>query len=293
MQAVKSFFAFIGKILSFIGNNFKALVFLLIIYLLFFANSTPVQNANLAEINLSGAIMDDKDMLDQIYKIKDDENIKGVLLNINSPGGALSPSVEISMAIKELAAKKPVVAYASGTMASGSYLSGVWANKILANPGSFIGSIGVIMQGMEFSKLAEKIGVSEQTVSAGEFKQAGTPTRPWRDDEKAALQELVNKSYELFTSEVAKARGLDLNKTNTWANARVFLAKEAKEVGLIDEVSNYQKAKLLTQKLAKINDPIWKQDSEIEKAFKKFSAESKSYISSFFGAKIEARSSLF
>ncbi|MFC2527624.1 MAG: signal peptide peptidase SppA, partial [Campylobacter sp.] len=219
MQFLKNIFAPIGAVLGFINKYFKSLIFLLILFLIFAGGESAQQKgANLAQLSLSGAIMDDSEILEKIETLKKDEAIKGVLLLIDSPGGALSPSVEISLAIKSLNSRKPVVAYAKGTMASGSYLGGVWASKIYANPGSFIGSIGVIMQGLDVSEAAAKLGFSEQIVKAGELKEAGTMMRKWSDAERASLQALVDESYELFTREVAQARSLDLRKRDTWAN---------------------------------------------------------------------------
>lgn len=150
--------------------------------------------------------------MEKIINAKNDSNIKGVLFVIDSPGGAFAPSMELALAIKDLKIKKPVLVYASGTMASGSYLAGVGANKILANPASFIGSIGVIMQGADLSGLANKLGIKEQTIQAGEFKSAGTFARAWNENERNFLQGLIDQSYDLFTGFVAKERALDLNK---------------------------------------------------------------------------------
>ena len=262
MQFLKNIFAPIGAVLGFINKYFKSLIFLLILFLIFAGGESAQQKgANLAQLSLSGAIMDDGEILEKIETLKNDEAIKGVLLLIDSPGGALSPSVEISLAIKSLNSRKPVVAYAKGTMASGSYLGGVWASKIYANPGSFIGSIGVIMQGLDVSEAAAKLGFAEQIVKAGELKEAGTMMRKWSDAERASLQALVDESYELFTREVAQARSLDLRKRDTWANARVFLASGAKGVGLIDEVGSLDDAKSALVKASGVADPIWQEPS--------------------------------
>lgn len=289
MQFLKNIFAPIGAVLGFINKYFKSLIFLLILFLIFAGGESAQQKgANLAQLSLSGAIMDDSEILEKIETLKNDEAIKGVLLLIDSPGGALSPSVEISLAIKSLNSRKPVVAYAKGTMASGSYLGGVWASKIYANPGSFIGSIGVIMQGLDVSEAAAKLGFAEQIVKAGEFKEAGTMMRKWSDAERASLQALVDESYELFTREVAQARSLDLRKRDTWANARVFLASSAKGVGLIDEVGSLEDAKSALVKASGVADPIWQEPSAYEKMMDKLANKSESLVRGAFGAKLMA-----
>ena len=289
MQFLKNIFAPIGAVLGFINKYFKSLIFLLILFLIFAGGESAQQKgANLAQLSLSGAIMDDSEILEKIETLKNDEAIKGVLLLIDSPGGALSPSVEISLAIKSLNSRKPVVAYAKGTMASGSYLGGVWASKIYANPGSFIGSIGVIMQGLDVSEAAAKLGLSEQIVKAGELKEAGTMMRKWSDAERASLQALVDESYELFTREVAQARSLDLRKRDAWANARVFLASGAKGVGLIDEVGSLEDAKSALIKASGVADPIWQEPSAYEKMIDRLANKSESLVRGAFGAKLMA-----
>lgn len=289
MRVLKEIFGTLGEILGFINKYFKAMIFLLLVYLIFFTGqSDEIKQANLAEIRLNDAIMDANDVLEKIYASSDDENIKAVLFNIDSPGGALSPSVEISKAIKELNEKKPVIVYASGTMASGSYLSGVWARKILANEGSFIGSIGVIMQGANIENLANKIGISEQTVKAGEYKEAGTFMRAWNEKERESLQNLVDKSYSFFVNEVANARHLNIDNNETWANARVFLADDALKLGLIDEISTYKRAKSETEKISGVLNPVWQEEPFYEKMLKRLETSTKSQILGTFTNKILA-----
>lgn len=289
MRVLKEIFGTLGEILGFINKYFKAMIFLLLVYLIFFTGqSDEIKQANLAEIRLDDAIMDANDVLEKIYASSDDENIKAVLFNIDSPGGALSPSVEISKAIKELNEKKPVIVYASGTMASGSYLSGVWARKILANEGSFIGSIGVIMQGANIENLANKIGISEQTVKAGEYKEAGTFMRAWNEKERESLQNLVDRSYGFFVNEVANARHLNIDNNETWANARVFLADDALKLGLIDEISTYKRAKSETEKISGVLNPVWQEEPFYEKMLKRLETSTKSQILGTFTNKILA-----
>jgi signal peptide peptidase sppA, 36K type len=287
MGFLRFIFAPIVAIFRFINTYFKAMLFLLIVFLIFFSGERESVNPpNLTQINLSGAIMDANEALEKIEAACKDGNIKGVLLYIDSPGGALAPSVELHLAVKNLRAKKPVVAYAGGSMTSGSYYAGAGADRILANPGAFIGSIGVIMQGADASELAAKIGVSQQVVKAGEYKEAGTFVRQWSKVEREQLQELVNASYEMFVSDVAADRNLDANKSKEWANARVFLANDAAKLGLIDEVSDYYSARAELEKLSGVAEPVWEKPSVYEKAMQKFINQgTNSLISAFFEAK--------
>ncbi|HEB9986546.1 signal peptide peptidase SppA [Campylobacter jejuni] len=280
MQILKSFFKALGCGIKFINTYFKTFVLLLIVIWILMPSVNSSSNlANLERIDLKGEIFDSSAVLEKIINAKNDSNIKGVLFVIDSPGGAFAPSMELALAIKDLKIKKPVLVYASGTMASGSYLAGVGANKILANPASFIGSIGVIMQGADLSGLANKLGIKEQTIQAGEFKSAGTFARAWNENERNFLQGLIDQSYDLFTGFVAKERALDLNKKDQWANARVFLAAKAKELGLIDELSNYENAKKELEKLANVSNPVWKEEDKIDKFLNRLEGQTSSLIS--------------
>ncbi|HBK2100879.1 TPA: signal peptide peptidase SppA [Campylobacter jejuni] len=280
MQILKSFFKALGCGIKFINTYFKTFVLLLIIIWILIPSANSSSNlANLERIDLKGEIFDSSAVLEKIINAKNDSNIKGVLFVIDSPGGAFAPSMELALAIKDLKIKKPVLVYASGTMASGSYLAGVGANKILANPASFIGSIGVIMQGTDLSGLANKLGIKEQTIQAGEFKSAGTFARAWNENERNFLQGLIDQSYDLFTGFVAKERALDLNKKDQWANARVFLAAKAKELGLIDGLSNYENAKKELEKLANVSNPVWKEEDKIDKFLNRLEGQASSLIS--------------
>ncbi|EOH9777300.1 signal peptide peptidase SppA, partial [Campylobacter jejuni] len=280
MQILKSFFKALGCGIKFINTYFKTFVLLLIVIWILIPSANSSSNlANLERIDLKGEIFDSSAVLEKIINAKNDSNIKGVLFVIDSPGGAFAPSMELALAIKDLKIKKPVLVYASGTMASGSYLAGVGANKILANPASFIGSIGVIMQGADLSGLANKLGIKEQTIQAGEFKSAGTFARAWNENERNFLQGLIDQSYDLFTGFVAKERALDLNKKDQWANARVFLAAKAKELGLIDELGNYENAKKELEKLANVSNPVWKEEDKIDKFLNRLEGQTSSLIS--------------
>ncbi|WP_230099772.1 signal peptide peptidase SppA [Campylobacter jejuni] len=280
MQILKSFFKALGCGIKFINTYFKTFVLLLIVIWILMPSANSSSNlANLERIDLKGEIFDSSAVLEKIINAKNDSNIKGVLFVVDSPGGAFAPSMELALAIKDLKIKKPVLVYASGTMASGSYLAGVGANKILANPASFIGSIGAIMQGADLSGLANKLGIKEQTIQAGEFKSAGTFARAWNENERNFLQGLIDQSYDLFTGFVAKERALDLNKKDQWANARVFLAAKAKELGLIDELSNYENAKKELEKLANVSNPVWKEEDKIDKFLNRLEGQTSSLIS--------------
>ena len=256
--------------IKFIQENFKTVFFLTILY--FVVSSTDpkdMEKANLQTIELSGPIMSASDILEKIQKAKNNSAIKGVLLKVNSPGGAVAPSVEIAYAIKELNKIKPVVAYASGIMASGSYYSSIWASKIVANPGSMIGSIGVIMQSVDASELIAKMGIKTQTVKIGKFKEVGTPTRQWTKDERKELEKITQNTYDMFITDVSNARKLKKDEHEKYADAHIFTSEQAKEVGLVDYVATISTAKNLVQKLSGVSKPIWSKEDKMEKFMEK------------------------
>ncbi len=284
MDGLKQFFSPFFTTMGFIQNHFKAMLFLLILFLLFSPGEGELEPANLAEIKLQGIIMDASVVVDQLEEARENKSIKGVLFVVNSPGGAVPPSIEIMEAIKRLKEKKPVVAYAAGTIASGSYYASIYANKIYANPGSMVGSIGVIMQGSNFAELAQKIGVSAQVVKAGKFKEVGTASRAWEPYEKAELEKVVNNTYELFVSDVAKARKLDPAKHTEFADAHIFTASQAKEVGLIDKLGVAYDAKNALVELSGVRKPVWQQEDKIDSFMRKLSGESASFLGAYFSS---------
>lgn len=270
MNFFKMLFWPITAPIQFIQNNFKTVLFLTLLYFIVTSmDNKPLEEANLQVIKLHGPIMNVDDVLEKIETAKNDINIQGVLLSVNSPGGAVAPSVEVAYAIKELSEIKPVVAYASGIMASGSYYASIWADKILANPGSMIGSIGVIMQSVDASELISKIGVKTQTVKVGEYKEAGTPTRQWTQQEREELEKITKSTYEMFVNDVANARKLKADDHKIYADAHIFTASQAKEVGLIDKVDTLNGAKSLVQRLSKVDKPVWKKEDKMDKLMDK------------------------
>jgi len=233
-------------------------------------DNSSIKAPNLATVNISGPIIDAQKVVKSIDDLADDVNIKGVLLLVDSPGGAVAPSVEIALAVKRLKSKKPVVAYAAGIMASGSYYASIWSNKIIANPAATIGSIGVIMEGVNIQNLLEKIGIKPQVAKAGRYKEIGTPFREWTEIEQKAIKEHVLDIYQMFVEDVATARHLNIKDLDKFADAKIFIAKRAKEVGLIDEIGSIKEAKELIRRLSGVEVANWKEKSKFEQYMEKF-----------------------
>ena len=289
LNFIKKLFLPITGTLDFIQNYFKSLLFIVLLILLF-GQSDPaaLEKPNLSRIALNGPIFKIETVLEKIEEAKNDNNIKGVLFTVDSPGGAVAPSVELSYAIKELSQIKPVIAYASGIMASGSYYASIWADMIIANPGSMVGSIGVIFQGANVEELISKLGIKTQTVKAGKFKEAGTPTRAWTAYEEEELNKVLNDTYQTFVNDVSSARELDPKDHTKFADAHIFTAKQAKEVGLIDRVTTLTNAKKELIKKSGVTKPIWKKEDKFEKFMDKIIQESISQFTILFSNQLKA-----
>jgi len=263
--------------LDFISKYFKPLVFIVILVLIFGdKKSQSLNNANLAKIYLKGIILDSTQVLKDIKSVAENTKYKGVMFIIDSPGGSVPPSIEISEAIKRLNTIKPVVVYAKGTLASGSYYSSIWANKIIANPGSMIGSIGVVLQSPDMSALMDKVGIKYRSIRAGKYKDIGNPLKVWKEYENIELQKVINGTYEMFIKDVAMARGLKIEDHTVYADAHIFTASQAKNVGLIDEVGVLYDASAVLQTLSGVDTPIYEEikEDELKAFFKDITRES-------------------
>lgn len=259
MKTIKKIFGFfIVKPLEFIQRYFKTFVFLFIVVLIVSSGSTKKNfNANLAKIYLKGPIFGSDTFMAQIESLKNYPNLKGILLVIDSPGGGLAASVEVADIIKELNENIPVVAYVQGTMASGSYYAGMYASTIVANRGSMIGSIGVILNGYNIKDLMDKIGIQSQSIKAGEYKEAGTISREWNDTEKVYLQNILNQQYNMFINDVANARNLNVKNYKSFAEGKIFNSYDALNLGLIDLVGTQVNAINILKELSGVENIVW------------------------------------
>jgi protease-4 len=280
-------FQWIKSILGFIKEYFKSLLFLAILFWLFSPTEDQLLNYNLAKVYLKGEIVDTTEIVEELREVLDDDEVKGLLLIVDSGGGAVSGSIEISDIVKRIRDKKPVVTYASGTLASGSYYSSIWSNEIVANRGSIVGSIGVIFDGINYSELAEEIGIASQTLTAGKYKEVGTASREWKPHEKAEMEKVIEDMYLTFITDVSNARGLDLNRSSEFADAHIFTAKQALEVGLIDSLGTVIEAEKRLEEITDLPFPVWEKESEVDKFMKEFSSNLANGILSNFQPKFK------
>ena len=187
-----------------------------------------------------------------IKKANEDPQIKGIILEINSPGGEVVASEEIAQAVKN--SKKPVVAWIREVGASGAYWIASASSVIVADRLSITGSIGVLASYLEFSGLFEKYGITYQKLTSGELKDTGTPFRSLQDNEKEILQKKLDLIQEIFITEVAQNRKLPEQSVRELATGMFYLGLEAKQNGLIDVIGSKQEAIDQVKRLAGIKE---------------------------------------
>lgn len=197
----------------------------------------------LAVVRLEGEIFDAAWHADQLRGYRLSGNIAGVLLRVDSPGGAVAPSQELySEVAAYMADGKPLVVSMGNVAASGGYYVSSPAHKIFASPGTLTGSIGVIFSMPMYQELAKKIGVDFRTMKAGEMKDAGSPFRPMTDKESKYFQALLDDVHEQFIADVASGRGIDTAKVRELADGRVLTGRQAAENGLVDTIGGFAEA---------------------------------------------------
>ncbi|MGH7800346.1 MAG: signal peptide peptidase SppA [Thermodesulfobacteriota bacterium] len=205
-----------------------------------------------AILEVQGVILDSQPYLDSISKIKKDDGIKAIVLRIDSPGGAVGPSQEIYSEILKLREKKPVIATLGSVGASGGYYIACAAQKILANPGTITGSIGVIAQFVSYEQLLKWAKLDVEVIKSGEFKDVGSPFKKMTETEKQYMQQLIDNVYSQFKLAVSKARGIDSKEMDKIADGRIFTGEQAKNLKLIDELGTLSDAVNLAGSLSGI-----------------------------------------
>jgi protease-4 len=227
--------------------------------------SEYIDSDHIAVIRLTGLIAEEADgdgflssgntsgaVLKQLRKAVQNKHVKGVLLRIDSPGGTVSTSQEIADEIKILRDKQKAVVVSMGDVsASGGYYVACGADKIVADPGTITGSIGVIFHTMNFKGLADKFGVQAQVVKSGPFKDIGSPYRQMTPEEKAILQNLISDAYDQFVTAISNGRHMPIETVRKLADGRIYSGRQALKLGLIDKLGSYTVALNLIQDMCK------------------------------------------
>lgn len=205
-------------------------------------------------IEVYGPIVSSDDLNKNIIEFRDNNSIKAVILRIDSPGGAVGPSQEIYNEVIKLQKKKPVIVSMGSVAASGGYYIAAPAERLFANPGTITGSIGVIMSFPNYEGLMEKIGYSSVVVKSGRFKDIGSASRPFRDDERQLMQALIDDVHSQFVEAVSLGREMPAEKVRDLSDGRIFSGRQALAAGLIDELGGFQDAVDYTAKLTGMGD---------------------------------------
>ncbi len=203
-------------------------------------------------IPIEGIIGDSGEIIDQINEFADSNGIRAVVLRIDTPGGSVAPSQEIYQAVRELRKKKKVVVSMGSVAASGGYLIAVAADRIVANPGTITGSISAVMHYANVEELLKKVGIRSSAIKSGKFKDIGSPVREMTAEERSLIQGIVDDIYDQFVRTVSENRKIPLSKIVRLADGRVFTGRQAKELGLIDDLGGLQDAVLLAGRLSGI-----------------------------------------
>jgi protease IV len=195
-------------------------------------------------VDLEGVIISPKIVVDQLKKFGDDDSIKAIILHVNSPGGGVAASEEIYREVKRIRddKKKRIVASIESVGASGAYYVSSATNKIYADKGSIVGSIGVIAEWVNYGDLLHWAKLKDVTMKAGEFKDTGSPTRDMTPAEKEYLQSLIDNMHGQFIQAVADGRKTKFDDIKAIANGKVWTGEQALSMKLIDQVGDFQAA---------------------------------------------------
>lgn len=189
-----------------------------------------------------GENIDGNRMIRDLRELKEDEDVKAVVLRINSPGGSAYDSEQIWHAVGELKKEKPVIVSMGDYAASGGYYIACNADTIVAEPTTLTGSIGIFGMMPDMQGLAQKVGVSFDVVKTNEFSDMGIPVRPMTESEKALMQAYVERGYDLFLTRVSEGRGMTKEAVDQVGQGRVWTGVRAKELGLVDELGGLDRA---------------------------------------------------
>jgi protease-4 len=208
-------------------------------------------------VRIEGLIADSKTPIDEIKEYVKDPSIKAIILRIDSPGGAVAPSQEIYEEVRKAIAKKKVIVSMGTVAASGGYYIAAPATRIIANPGTLTGSIGVIMEIPNIEGLMSKLGIKTEVVKSGSHKDIASVFRGIGTKEREILQNVLDNVHSQFIKAVSEGRKMHINDVKNIADGRIFTGEQALKVGLVDELGNLEDAVQTAAKLVGIKgEPV-------------------------------------
>ncbi len=226
-----------------VGGLFLFFLLVIITAGLFPFRSMSVSVGNkIAVLEVEGPITDSLGIIEQIKEYRNASSIKSVIMRIDSPGGGVGPSQEIYAELKKLAAQKPLIVSMGAVAASGGYYLAVAGDKIFANPGTITGSIGVIMSFPNYRDLMDNVGIKMETVKSGQFKDTGSSSGRFSEEDRFLLQGLIDDVHQQFVTTISKERNLPIERLQPYVDGRIMTGQQAKEYGLIDELGTFYDA---------------------------------------------------
>jgi protease-4 len=214
----------------------------------------PLSQPGLGVCRLSGIILESRAVVDWLKELRQDDSVKGVLLRVDSPGGAIGPSQEIFQAVRELAKAKPVVSSFGSVAASGGYYAAAPSTLIVANPGSLTASIGVLVEYLDVQQLMEKWGIRQELLASGKNKGAGSPFKTLTPEQRAQIMGLIMDLHEQFVGDVAESRHMTRDAVQALADGRALTGRQALDAGLVDRLGGEEEALAALQGLCGLSE---------------------------------------
>jgi protease-4 len=210
----------------------------------FFPDLDLSSEDRIAVIRIEGVIIDSQTTIGELKRFSETSSVKAIVLRIDSPGGGVVPSQEIYDAVRQVRSKtgKTVIASMGNVAASGGYYIAAATDRIMANPGTLTGSIGVIMETANVEGLLQKIGVEGVVIKSGKFKDVGSPLRKMSEEERGLMQAVMDDVHKQFIEAVAEGRSMELTEAQALADGRIFTGRQAKAVKLVDDLGNLDDA---------------------------------------------------
>ncbi|HET6676159.1 MAG TPA: signal peptide peptidase SppA [Nitrospiraceae bacterium] len=198
----------------------------------------------IALIRVEGVLLDAQATIGDLKRFSENPLVKAIVLRIDSPGGGVVPSQEIHDAVKRVRSRsnKAIIASMGTVAASGGYYIAAATDRIIANPGTLTGSIGVIMEMANVEGLLKKIGVEGLVIKSGKFKDVGSPLRKMSEEERKLMQSVMDDVHQQFILAVAEGRSLEVSEVQPLADGRIFTGRQAKEARLVDELGDLDDA---------------------------------------------------
>ena len=236
----------------------SCILFFIIVSSIYNSPEKSLNTFNVGVVSIEGPITDSKNTIKYLEDFNKRDDIHAIVLWINSPGGAVVPSQEIYKKVDNISVdnKKPIVASISSLGASGGYYIAIGADKIIANSGSIVGSIGVIMNFPIAKDLFQKIGLKFETFKSGDFKDSGSPYRDVNAEDIEYFQDIVDDLHSQFINEVSVQRDININIVKDLAEGQIFTGNMALKYNLIDEVGTFEDALVITKKMTNIDQEI-------------------------------------